>query len=1641
MPTKTERILSYLPSTFKVSGTRSALKTVVDTFGRELLHGENSLAALMRAHWVDHADSGADKIDDLARIAALYGLAPRPQQTVEEFRTHLKQYIKTALEGTVTVQGILRTTANNLGLTIADSYDDIDTWWTRQSDSLVTKPHCGNDAAYGLFGEESLVAHGHAATAARIVGLVNLDNPLDLSSSGTFASRTLNIKVNAKAKVSVDLLATAANPSAVTSAEIVDAINQAFNAPLAAIQNHKLVLTALTSGATSSIWLEEHVNDAAPIVLGFAAHSAKGQAATAASYTGSVDLSGNRDLSQTRFLRVKLNTDKIAEIDCAGPMPEATSIEQISDAINSALGSSIASHDDKFLTLKSSLIGTGSSITFLSAAAQDAKNALLGSPPSAVMGHDKLAATLIGTNDLSKGVDLTQSYILRIRVNNSNAVNVDCRGLDPASSQLPEIISIINDTLGKKVASHNGRHLILSSTTSGIASKLTIEDPAPNNGGPNNAAQVLLGIVSRSEKGSDATAAKITSLTDLSGGINLYASHQLRISLDQSQPVDINLKRTIKDLKSVSINDITDSINTVLGANIASHNGSFLTLLSPKKGSNSQIIISPFTNTHTTKFVSQAPIKGEASEHIFGFNSALVQGQEAIPARVIGTTNLSRGVDLRTAQYLTLKMNDNLAVTINCAGPRPRATLLSEVIENINNQLGSAIARQEDGKLMLIAATTDSGAIEASRIEFIPPEVTDASSLILDVETGLIRGLDALSVNFVGTTDLASEVDLSSKSHLKLTIDDTGPLDISCVGPIPASTTLAQITIAINVAFGKNVANHDGKHLILSSQKTGADSRIEILPADATDIILGISSPRLYTGREASPATITGRVDFTGILLDLSEQHFLEIALDGNAPLTIDCSKNAIDVTQVSLAEIVDEINSSAGQGIASEKSGVLVLTSPTQGLSSRINLIAHTGSDGKNLLFGDIASVFEGSSATSAVLESNIPLTAGVDLSERNLIKLRIDQQPMTTIDIKGGKQDQVFVEEVIAAINAQVPGLAQLKANNQLRLISPSTGNNSSIELFAIRFLKLQEYLPTKSPKNNEFDAEHGSQFRLTNSGAAKVPTTIVIKAKQGVLGAGLVNCQLNWTIRLFSLVHPGEKITFNSHSQHGVEALITGKNGQTRKITGSQLEVGPLLPHMTVPAQNIWRLSKGLEKTPAITLNNPLSPNILIVKSQLTTTTSSFIDIQVKATDLDSAGVISKYQISDTQSQFMGKLHYQSDQYQLFDKDQQLLTTLLINTEIDINAYLNKVVIVTGTLQSALGMLVPELITSTIASLFSVQISSHASGLPDIEERYPVVTIGEKDTSEYCLEQQLIFSDPPSSLARAVSREKQQILMLPKGQSNWRYVECHNSRFDQTHFDSPSKYAGRFAGDFNLELGLMGISHAHNQPPAQVSALYSQPQPKQIHKTKVTFDYTVHQAGTMRVILPVDLPARFGGRFNQALFSVPENKPETHSNVVTEPETDNQYLVTIVNANSNLITAKLVNQVPLGFSAQSIPFSKAIAFIGGSSSEPAKMFLSEPEVSGFVELSAKAPGIWGNQVSVVVCETQPAIFDLLVNFAGSRFENARNAVLGDEITGVVNESLRPGAMGVRQAKAAGVKVEVVRENCETTVNRGGQ
>jgi len=186
MPTKTDRILSYLPHTFQSAPRAKVLYPVVDAFGNELLLGENSLAEIMLSHWVDFADKNAERINDLEKLAALYALAPRRDEdgldleTVEEFREHLKRYVRTFLEGTVTVQGILRITAEALALRIAHETEELDRWWTRLRDEVVNVEASLDDAT-ALLNFDRTFAAGASERAAKVTGTVDLSGGIELT--------------------------------------------------------------------------------------------------------------------------------------------------------------------------------------------------------------------------------------------------------------------------------------------------------------------------------------------------------------------------------------------------------------------------------------------------------------------------------------------------------------------------------------------------------------------------------------------------------------------------------------------------------------------------------------------------------------------------------------------------------------------------------------------------------------------------------------------------------------------------------------------------------------------------------------------------------------------------------------------------------------------------------------------------------------------------------------------------------------------------------------------------------------------------------------------------------------------------------------------------------------------------------------------------------------------------------------------------------------------------------------------------------------------------------------------------------------------------------------------------------------------
>ncbi|MEZ4706882.1 MAG: hypothetical protein R3A44_06740 [Caldilineaceae bacterium] len=1644
MPTKTERILSYLPGTFRALPKPTALYSVSDAFGAELLKGENSLAAVMQAHWVDRADQGAELIQDLASIAALYGLAPREGETVEEFREHLKRYIRTFLEGTVTVQGALRITAESLGLHIADDYDELDAWWTRgqPDDELVTVELPGHDAAPKLLGTDSLITHGVAETSAQVRGAIDLSNGVDLSQANV-----LRLKVDGKGPFEVDLTEGLDDPTRVAAQHIVDAVNAKLTAAfpgktIATLENNFLRLAAPTRGPEGELEVQDDEDDAAEIVLGLPPRAYNGKAATAARVTGTVDLSGALDLTNARYLRLLVDGTTLAEIDCAGPDPANMRLSQVVDAINRGLGFDPAAeldfypaaHDGKYITLTSPSAGLTSTLTFQRAAAQDAFAFLFGDVPVFHVGRADEPARITGRRNLSSGVDLSEFALLQLQVDGAVSL-IDCAGEDPANTQLPEIVNAINQSVGALIAADNGRFLTLHSPTNGPAGELLLQTPPER-----DATALLLSIGPRRFEGRLAGHARVVGETDLSKGVDVRAQNLLQLAIDDAPPITIDLRKAApKNAHAVSADQVVDAINNALERaltpDIAATDGERLILTSPSAGSASSLRILPVEAVQRRRFVTRAIITDEATAKVFGAYQVEAHGSDATNARLVGQPNLSRGVDLSSNRFLRLALNGADFVEIDCAGTRPRATLIQEVVDKINAQFAiSPRLASHNGKQLILSSNTLG---TQSRIEISPPRSRDALPVLMGIEPAIFRGQDATRVIFTGTVDLRNGVDLSAADRIKITLDGADALEIACAAAAadPSKVKLNELMLAINLAVGSNVASHDGKFLILASAKSGAASQLRFATpddaaTDATAAIFGIAAPRTYQGTDEQPGRAAG-VQELGDTVDLSSARFLRIGVDGKAPIDVDCaaSTDPKKLDAVPLSDIENAIDTQLNANVAAFVDGKLVLTSPTAGKASRIVLEAHTSGDATPLLLGNAPAVTTGQDATPAVI-TGADLLTPVDLRQRSLIRVGVDGARPVDIDIAGFAPQSTFLHEIVPHINAALPGLATTTADDRLQLTSPTVGAHSRLSVLPLRYLELLEYPPAALdiPMQN---VRHGDRWPVNNDGAAAVNAEFALAAPLGVSGPTLVNMTLGWQIRVLIALSPHETLRIWRDASRGLRAAVTRANGEVYPVPGAQILVGPVGSQAWVPFTGDWRLSRNAVGEKALQLNNPRARAIVQLRGRDVVQASGELNVRVTPAALSTASKL-PVSLPGAPLQLNGRVQESENGFQLRNGKDVVLVNLRGAAGIDLTQWVHQVVWASGTPHADLEP--PLLVVDQIEARFDVTLRHVPDEGATQTEKYENVTIGDDPTQPHALVRRL--ETQPSKLVRVASWDKATVLTLPQGRSDWRYLDCYGSRFNQAHFDE-----ARFAGGLCLDRGIFNVSRftartVEQVPPEPIAAvftsLHAQPDPP----TQITMQAVRHQPGAFTVNLPVDLPEHFGGRFNEARFGQGADKPELYAAAVTEPRSDDNYIEDLVNENSPLLEADVVTRVPLGWTPVQMPFRQPQLLTLGSRTAEARIYLAEPGLrtkdgdAGFLELKARQPGQWGNGIAVAARQTGPAMYDFTIAYPGARFENARAIALGKPLSDLVEETLEPGPVGVLQAKAAGVFVEVSRE-----------
>ncbi|HEV2757450.1 MAG TPA: hypothetical protein VG318_16925 [Actinomycetota bacterium] len=1165
MPTKTDRILEYLPGTFRALPPPTALHSFVDAFGRELLAAENSLAEVMQAHWVGYADRGADVLRDLVRFAALYGLAPRPEEEVEEFREHLLRYVRTFLEGTVTVQGALRIAAESLALHVEDRYAAMDTWWTRPSPELVTFYRDGADAASLVLGFEEASARGSDAAPAAVTGTVDLGGGADLSAGSTLRVATEG------GDAEVDLAAGAPDVSAVPLDHIVGLIAPVVAAE--AVDGRYLRIASRVTGPASSLTLAEGPGDAAEAVLGLPPRSATGGDPTGAALSssplpGGVDLSGDE-----RYVRVTIDL-RTREVDLGTGHRD---LEELRYCFNTSFSADIASHDGTTLTLASPTTGAASVVSLDAPAAQDAAPAIFGATHLQHTGTDASRASLSGRSDLTVPADLAAARLVRLRVDGETRT-VDVAGAEPAATSRTEIIDAINGAFDVDVASADGYSIAITSPTPGAASEVALEDA-----GDDDAGAIVFGIPPRTYRGTAAAPARVTG--GAFAAADLMARHLLGVSVDGGPLRVVDLRRGANDPRAVTLEEVVAAINDGVFGGFASGAGGALVLTSPQPGAGGAVAVTRLTESRTRSYVTRAAITDEASQKLFGFVERRAWGTDGTGAVLAGDVDVSRGADVSESAYLRIAVDGGAFADVRCAGPRPRATLPDEVVSAVNS-VWPGLASDEDGRIVL--RSPSSGAASSVVLDVPRPGLD-----LLGLAPGLSRGTDPAGVRLAGAVTLSEGGDLPAGAAISVGVDGNAPVEVPLAPDGPVRVTLGDLVNLVNVATGSGIAARDVERLILTSPTAGAGSALELaVPqgTDVTEVVLGVGAPRTYRGRAATPAVVTGARSLAGTH-DVTAAGRLLIAVDGGVLAEVDLAAAAADPKAATLDEIVAAFELAA-PGIASAAGERIVLTSPTAGSGGRVELAPSTADDAREVLLGLGAADAHGTPALPAVLTGDAVIAETVDLTDRPVVRASIDGTRPVDVDAAGPAPWATSADEAASRLGAALAATVEVTPEGKLQITSASAGAASSVAIHALRHLEVVEF-PRWGTRGSHgpIGVRHGSGFSVLNDSAGDELVTIAVDAAVPLAGPAFVNEATGWEARVAVALGAGARLELAPGADgRGVRATQTDADGSARPVRPELVTVAPPGPVARVPFD-------GRRRAP-VTLDDPAAPAVVLL-----------------------------------------------------------------------------------------------------------------------------------------------------------------------------------------------------------------------------------------------------------------------------------------------------------------------------------------------------------------------------------------------------------------------------------------------------------
>jgi hypothetical protein len=938
-----------------------------------------------------------------------------------------------------------------------------------------------------------------------------------------------------------------------------------------------------------------------------------------------------------------------------------------------------------------------------------------------------------------------------------------------------------------------------------------------------------------------------------------------------------------------------------------------------------------------------------------------------------------------------------------------------------------------DGKHLILASPSEG---QASILRLEPPQAQDALDTLLGLPPGEALGSPPGGVILVGLPDLSAGVDLPAHTALRLAVDGGAPVEVPLTGDDPAHVGLSSLLVTLTLALGPGIASKDkeGRHLVLSSPQVGAAARIELtVPTgtDATPALLGFPAPRGYQGVDAQAAVLLGMVGLAG-KTDLSLKRYLRIGVDGKAATTIDCAGD--NPADTELKEVVERINAALKADVASEQDGLLRLQSHTAGPSSRLVLAHHTGSDARDALLGSPPAEVTGDDPLPAEVTGTVTVTSPRDLSERSVLRIAVDGGRPRDIDVRGAVPGITLLEEMVKKINDVFPGLASATELDQLRLTSPSAGPDSSVEVLPLRYIELIEYLPEPAQAVRT-GLVHGDTWTLANGSVGGTDARVRIDAPSGACGPILLNETIGWQLRLLTTLRPNESVSLWADPTRGLVATCTDARGVTHAIAPQLVSAGPLGGQAQVPFPPQvahWLLTGSSQGAARLVLDNPLAGSLLELHAFVSTAAQPEIWVRVEESQ---PGAPPAAPADGGVQRLVGRLIETPGGYQLQGPGEQALARVRNGMALGIDAYLERVVAVQGPYFPADPLeSLPLLIAEAVDCLFDVSIAS-----PERTDTWAAVTIGTPASDPSSLAWQVNAGPDRSQLVRANVLAKAEVLRLPRGPSRFRYLDCLVDRFDYCVFGG-RKFSGgaHFAGGACRRRARLDLSRFVYAPPEGELAVLDTTEPAVESPVDITMAWESHRPGVVEVCLPADLPERFGGRFNEARFSRRSNLPELFEGAVTEPppEQEDHHLVSLINqatGGSQLVVGAVRPSVPLGWSAQQIPFRTPRYLTLGSEETTARIYLQDPEVPGFIELRARSEGDWGNAVSVAVRKSGPAQFDVSLAYQGARFDRARLAVAGPPLPDLVLNILAPSPVGVRLAKAAGVQVRVTRAGVE--------